>query len=73
MKNLLSFENVFNVIIFIPCWGVCYILLLGLELSSQEHFIISGLLSYWKIDNLVNQTKLENKIFEIKELLNKKS
>jgi len=65
-------ERVFNILFVIGNIGFISLMLLPLNrLNFSEWFALSVILGCYHSKNVIDKTELENKIFEIKELLKK--
>ncbi len=61
-----------NILFAVGCIGMISLILLPFRLTFNEWFGISCLLGYFYAKSVINKTDLENKIFELKGLLEKR-
>lgn len=71
-KESLGFKLFWFLITTAPLFGLVYILLLPLNLELYLHLVISFFFSLFYGKMIIDKTDLENKIFELKELIKEK-
>jgi len=71
MENKLK-KGLLDIFIFICFTGGIFFITTGIGFSFEQQYSISMLLGYSYFRNLSDQIKLENKIFELKELIKNK-
>lgn len=71
-KESLGFKIFWFTLSFLPKFGILYILLLPLQLESYSQFLFCFFLALFSAKNEKDKTDLENKIFELKELIKEK-
>jgi len=72
MKKIFSFDKFWNLLLFMGNSGFTFLMMFPLNLSFNKHLIITTLFGMIYTKLQVNQTNLENKIFELKEIIEKK-
>jgi len=72
MRKIFTFETFWNLLLFMGNFGFIFLMILPLNLSFNKHLIITTLFGMIYTKLQVNQTNLENKIFELKEIIEKK-
>jgi hypothetical protein len=72
-KESLGFKLFWYLVTLAPSFMLFSILLLPLNLENRPHFIISFILSLFMAKNIIDKQDLENKIFELKQLLENKN
>ena len=68
-KESPTFKTFWFIITALPIYGLVFSLLLPLELELYLHLIISLFFSLFYAKNIIDKQDLENKIFELKELI----
>jgi len=73
MKKLFSFDTFWFLLIFTGNAGIIMIILFCFDFTFNQHVAISGIISLILTKMELNKVDLDQKLFEIKELLNSKN
>jgi len=72
MRKIFTFETFWNLLLFMGNFGCTFLMIFPLNLDFNTHFLIAILFAIICTKLQVNQVTLENKIFELKQLIEKK-
>lgn len=72
-KESLSFKFIWFSFMFAPMFGIVGLVLIPLKLDTYLHLLISVFVGIIYAKNIIDNQDLDNKIFELKELIEKQS
>jgi len=72
MKKIFSFDTFWNLLLFMGNFGFTFLMMFPMDLGFNKHLLITMLFAIIYTKLQVNQETLENKIFELKQLIEKK-